>query len=178
MSGIRTFCIALFLVLGTAFSFAQGVVYVRSAADGGNNANDGLTEATAKLTIGGANGALTVAGVTGLDIGAGNFAGATIAVPLTISGSNAGAGFANWGAATTLTTPILLGAADLDVVIDGVVFGAGSTIGGPSAGANVTVNNCKFHRADVVTTAGLGWDELSTVTKVVRVWLMPLQHLV
>ncbi|MBU3700178.1 MAG: hypothetical protein FGM33_09280, partial [Candidatus Kapabacteria bacterium] len=161
MRGIQTLFLAVIIAIGAIVSNAQVTVYVRSAADGGNNANNGLTAATAKLTIGGANGALTVAGVTTLDIGAGNFAGATTTVPLTINGANAGAAFANWGAATVLTTPITLGAADADIAVDGVTFGAGSTINGASTGANVIASNCKFSAANAVNTTGLGWEELS-----------------
>ncbi|MBU3678981.1 MAG: hypothetical protein FGM32_05155 [Candidatus Kapabacteria bacterium] len=161
MRGIRTLFLAVLIAIGAIVSNAQVTVFVRSAADGGNNANNGLTEATAKLTIGGANGALAVAGVTTLDIGAGNFDGATTNVPLTINGANAGAAFANWGAATVLNTPITLGAADADLVVDGVTFGAGSTINGASAAANVVLSNCKFSAANAINTSGLGWEELS-----------------
>jgi hypothetical protein len=161
MRGIRTLFLAVIIALGAIVSSAQITVFVRSAADGGNNANNGLTAATAKLTIGGANGALAVAGITTLDVGAGDFAGATTTVPLTINGANAGAAFANWGAATVFTTPFTLGAADADLVVEGVTFGAGSTINGASTGANVIVSNCKFSAADAVNTTGLGWEELS-----------------
>ncbi|MEY3385474.1 MAG: hypothetical protein RIR53_285 [Bacteroidota bacterium] len=161
MRGIRTLFLIAIIAVGAIISNAQVTVFVRTAANGGNNANDGLTAANAKLTIGGANGALTVAGVTTLDIGAGNFDGATTTVPLTINGANAGAAFANWGAATVLNTPITLGAADADLVVDGVTFGAGSTINGASTGANVVVSNCKFSAANAVNTTGLGWEELS-----------------
>ncbi|MFM8771204.1 MAG: beta strand repeat-containing protein, partial [Candidatus Kapaibacterium sp.] len=158
MRGIRTLFVAILVLIGSIVASAQVTVFVRA---GGANVNDGLTEATAKATIGGVDGALTVAGVTTLDIGPGNFAGATFTMPLTVNGANAGATMAAWGAATTLTSPITLGAADADVVFDGVVFGAGSTINGASAGANVIVSNCKFLRANTIATAGLGWDELS-----------------
>ena len=158
MRGIRTLFVAILVLIGSIVASAQVTVYVRA---GGQNIFDGLTEATAKATIGGANGALTVAGITTLDIGPGDFAGATVTMPLTVNGANAGAAMAAWGAATTLTSPIILGAADADVVFDGVVFGAGSTIDGASAGANVIVSNCKFLRANTISTAGLGWDELS-----------------
>ncbi|MBU3699776.1 MAG: hypothetical protein FGM33_07180 [Candidatus Kapabacteria bacterium] len=161
MRGIRTLFLAMIIAVGAIVSNAQVTVFVRSAADGGNNANNGLTAATAKLTIGGANGALAVAGVTTLDIGAGNFAGATTTVPLTINGANAGAALANWGAATVLTTPITLGAADADIAVDGVTFGAGSTINGASTAANVIASNCKFSAANAINTTGLGWEELS-----------------
>ncbi|MEN9282466.1 MAG: hypothetical protein RL594_1401 [Bacteroidota bacterium] len=161
MNGIRTLFFAIILALGAIVSSAQVTVYVRSAADGGNNANTGLTAADPKLTIGGVDGALTVGGVTALDIGAGQFAGAEVAVPLTINGANAGAALANWGEATTLTSPITLAAPDADVVFDGVTFGVGSTITGASAGANVIISNCTFTSAATINTAGLGWEELS-----------------
>jgi len=160
MRGIRTLFLAVIIALGAIVSSAQITVFVRSAADGGNNANNGLTAATAKLTIGGANGALAVAGITTLDIGAGNFDGATVTMPLVVNGANAGLAMP-WAQETVLNTPITLNVGDADVVFDGVTFGAGSTINGASAGANVIVSNCKFSSANHLNTTGLGWEELS-----------------
>ncbi|MFN6112831.1 MAG: beta strand repeat-containing protein, partial [Bacteroidota bacterium] len=160
MRGIRTLFLAVIIALGAIVSSAQITVFVRSAADGGNKANNGLTAATAKLTIGGANGALAVAGITTLDIGAGNFDGATVTMPLVVNGANAGLAMP-WAQETVLNTPITLNVGDADVVFDGVTFGAGSTINGASAGANVIVSNCKFSSANHLNTTGLGWEELS-----------------
>ena len=86
MSGIRTlFVLAMLLWAGATAIAQQNTIYVRA---NGNDANNGATEATANLTIAGALADAQAGDI--IDIGAGDFAGATVGYNVTFRGANAG----------------------------------------------------------------------------------------
>ncbi|MBU3678814.1 MAG: T9SS type A sorting domain-containing protein [Candidatus Kapabacteria bacterium] len=125
-------------ILCTALSLsAQNTWYVRADGNAGNN---GQTAATAVRQI---------ANIVGLadgdviDIGAGDFAGANIAVSVFINGSNVGLpAFTN--AATTLGEITLTGT-DQQVTFDGVRFASGGgSVAVTGTGAVITITNSHF----------------------------------
>ncbi|MFN4985378.1 MAG: beta strand repeat-containing protein, partial [Ignavibacteria bacterium] len=159
MSGIRTLFVLAMLLWASATALAQqNTIYVRA---NGNDANNGATEATANLTIAGALADAQAGDV--IDIGAGDFAGATVGYNVTLRGANAGMAIANWGAATNITSTVTLGAPALEVYVEGVSFGAIAPMGGASADALVTLSMCRFTESNALTTAGLDWYELTVV---------------
>ena len=166
MAIFRTTLLAVLLLLGSHALSAQTTYYVRA---NGNDANDGLTEATAKLTIGGVDGAATPA-VNGdiIDVGAGTFAGATFTESFIIQGAQANAPQTGWPADgaehTVINSAITLNAANLTLTVSGVRFYNETPFAPVNNGATtptdaiVTLTNCRFDNCNAITTTA--WSEL------------------
>ncbi|MBU3699213.1 MAG: hypothetical protein FGM33_04275, partial [Candidatus Kapabacteria bacterium] len=94
-----------------------------------------------------------------IDIGAGDFAGANIAVSVTISGSNAG--FAGFTQPATNLGQITLTGNDKTLTIEGVRWSGGVVpVSVTGTEAIVTISNSKFDEAGAITATAANWNEL------------------
>jgi hypothetical protein len=154
---IRPLITISLLLMFSVTSWAQGTVYVRAT---GNDANDGLSESTAKKTLQSAAAAAQSGDI--VDVGPGTFAGATLKKGLVIQGSNANYDIARWDAPTVITSTITLGqaAAGASVTLVGLQFGQITPLAGTAENANITVYNCKMLGSKPIVTTGTKWAEL------------------
>ncbi|MBU3678982.1 MAG: hypothetical protein FGM32_05160 [Candidatus Kapabacteria bacterium] len=144
MKFLYSVTIAVVVMLGWhSNAFAQKTIFVRA---NGLDANDGLTEATAKLTIASAIGAAATNDNDVIDIGPGNFTGAAFAKDVVFRGANAGASLATWGDETVITSSLDYGAST--VSIEGVAFGAIAPV---VSSRYVNISNCKFRESNTIS---------------------------
>lgn len=134
---------AAFLVCGSSALLAQKTIYVRTD---GNDADDGLTEATAKVTLAAAIDAAANADNDVIDMGPGNFAGATFAKDVVIRGANANATIGGWGDETVITSTLDYG--NSTVSVEGVAFNAITPV---ASTRYINVSNCVFRESNTIS---------------------------
>ncbi|MEY3385471.1 MAG: hypothetical protein RIR53_282, partial [Bacteroidota bacterium] len=153
MAMFRTLFMVCGILLAAMSLSAQTTWYVRANGAAGNTglaANNAFRE-IADIT------ALADGDV--IDIGAGTFAGANIAVSVTISGSNAG--FAGFTQAATNLGQITLTGNDKTLTIEGVRWSGGVVpVSVTGTEAIVTISNSKFDEAGAITATAANWNEL------------------
>lgn len=160
MNMIFTLLMVLMCSIG---ALAQATQYVRI---GGSDANDGMSESTAKRTILGAVSAAQSGDI--IDVGPGAFAGGKLDKGVVIQGANANYDIARWDASTIITSTIDLGSIGTNAAITlvGLEFGAITPLAGKAVNANITIYNCKFLGSKPIVSTGSYWGELFVTASV------------
>lgn len=156
MTTLRSLVVIFVMALATPLLYAQNLIYVRS---GGNDANDGKGESTAKKTIAGA---LAVAySEDVIDIGPGSFAGAPLTKGVVLQGANSSNALELWKEPTIITSTLQCNpqAVGSIITIVGLQFENIVPIGGRCENANITIYNCKFIGSKPIATSGSQWAE-------------------
>jgi hypothetical protein len=138
----RVFAVGVLIALVSTGVFAQKSIFVRVD---GNDANDGLTVLTAKLTVASAIESAAANDNDVIDIGPGNFAGAVFAKDVIMRGANANAGLAVWGDETVITSVLDYGNATVSV--EGIAFNVISPV---VSTRYINISNCKFRESNTI----------------------------